>query len=301
MIKSSDYHGGVYLDNSSRYITIRNNVYVECPKWIRFLWYNTMDNVGRNNYATRFNSYNGQTEQNDIDSEILLIEGQWSAAAVNIAEKAGLSEAYSRLYDTYAQKSAHYTNPALENLKFIDKAGIIVPAGDYMEGGEGVAYHNIVDNINGMSIAGEPYKAQRGYGMYHYFLHSTAFGEWTQYKVEIAESGTYDIILNVAAAGMRRAHVYVDGIAVATNVAIQQTCTNYDDLFSFCWDEARSKMKDFYATSVYLTAGTHYIKVEQALSSFIFNYFRLVKQGEEWGGRNDGFNTAITNAILACQ
>jgi len=165
----------------------------------------------------------------------------------------------------------------------------MVPAGDYMDGGAGVAYYDISAVAGGLSAPYEPGRVVVGNGINHHYLMMTGPTEWTKYEVEILENGKYDFVLTYAALGYQYVNVYVDDTLIVNKTKLNKTCDNYNDVLNTLGNQTLATLN--------LSKGTHTIKIEQAVSNFVPYSFRLVKEGEVWQGRNDGFNEAILDAI----
>lgn len=292
LIKSEDYHGGVYLDNSSSEITVRDNVFEECPKWIRMLWHNVTFNVGRNNYSNRSGSIlnpNEDVSERNNDFEEAISYDSSNAEVNKIKLNAGLSDEYKSLLSEYEKKSTEYRNDALKWLKYDTDAGINVPAGDYMEGGEGVAYHDISEVQGGLSDVGEPGIVSVGGGINHKYITMTGQGEWTKYKVEITEEGEYDFYLTFVSLGYQYVNIYIDDELVVNRKLLNKSADNYNDILHTLTEQQLA--------TINLTEGEHTIKIEHAISNFVPYKFRLNKVGDIWQGRNDGFDENILNAM----
>ena len=101
-----------------------------------------------------------------------------------------------------------------------------VQAEDYDLGGEGVAYH---DNSNGN--AGNQYRTTENVDLEAcnededgYNTAYVANGEWLEYTLDVAQTGIYTVLLRVATPNAnRRAHLDIDGAAIAANIAIPTT------------------------------------------------------------------------------
>lgn len=99
-----------------------------------------------------------------------------------------------------------------------------VQAEDYDLGGEGVAYH---DNSNGN--AGNQYRTTENVDLEvcnegGYNIGYVANGEWLEYTLDVAQTDVYTVLLRVASPNTNRlAHLDIDGVAIATNIAIPNT------------------------------------------------------------------------------
>jgi hypothetical protein len=284
LLKSGEWKGGIYHDNSSAYIISRDNVFEDCYKWMKITWHNIHDNIAYNNYCETPGVVT-YPESNSIEEAIGKTNGEWPDRAKEIIANAGLRENYKHLLDKYYSKS-NVRNAELARLKYDSDPGIVIPAGNYMDGGEGVAYHDKLSNANGMNVLGEPGVYDEYNGTNHHYIMVTLEGEWTKYKVDVPEDGEYEIILNLSVVGANTAvSVEIDDELVADKKHVEPNCTGYD-VFS-----------DYNVGSVYLEKGVHEVKIEHAIGNFGFYKFRLTKPGDVLV-RNDGFKESIVNSIL---
>lgn len=283
--KSGEWKGGIYLDNSSENYEIFDNVF-DSYKWLKLTYHNIKNNKGYNNFSVR-PGVNFYKEQNNIDEEIPLNvnEELWVDEAKEIVNSSGLEEGYKGLYDEYA-KMTDALNPELNYLKYFNHPGIIIPAGHYMEGGEGVAYHNILHKDEGMAIDGEPSFIDTYDGTGHMYIMTTFEGEWIKYKFTAEEDGNYDIFIKAAAVedGVFST-VFIDDEIVAEKVPIKKNCTDY-----LTFDEN-------YICKTFIKKGEHILKVLQDVKNHDLFDIRLTKEGDTHLVRNDGFVKEIMDVI----
>lgn len=283
--KSGEWKGGIYLDNSSESLTITENVF-DCYKWLKITYFNIKNNVGYNNYSVR-EGVNFFENQNKIDEAIPIDkdEAKWPKEVKEIVKAAGLSKSYKWLYKEY-EENKHYRNAELNYLKYYNHPGIIIPAGNYMEGGEGVAYHNILHKNEGMAIDGEPSFIDTYDGTGHIYIMTTAEGEWLKYEFCADEDGEYDIFIRAAATeeGVKST-LFIDDEIVADKVPIKKNCEDY---LSF---------EENYITRTFIKKGKHILKVLQAVKNHDLFDFRLTKAGDTLLVRNDGFKKEILREI----
>ncbi len=250
----------------------------DVPRWLKLKYFNIHDNTAHDNYSETpfFVTY---PDDNNIDAAIGKTGGAWPAVAQAIIESAGLPEEYSGLLAEY-QSRIGLRNAELSRLKYATKPGIIIPAANIMQGGEGVAYHEIdgTGMVNGLGIT----YSYNGTG--HKYMMVTKQGEWTKYSVDITDGGQYELVLNLSVIRTVEARVKVDGV----QVAYKQLAKNCDDYSVF---------SDYSMATIQLSPGTHQIQVEHAYNNFGFWSIRLTKQGEIFN-RNDGYNAAILDAII---
>lgn len=286
LIKSEDYHGGVYLDNSSAEITVRDNVFKDCPKWVRMLYYNVKDNVGRNNYSNTIGSID---DKNDFEEATTTQNDIWCDEALDIMNSAGLKGEYSSLLTVYEEKSDDYRNEALKWLKYDDSPGLSVPAGSYMEGGLGVAYNDISTVPGGLSAPYEPGLVAVGSGVNHKYITMTGQGEWTKYKVDIKKTAEYEFFLTFVSLGYQYVNIYIDDVLVVNKKLLEKSADDYNDVMH--------TLKEQKLATINLTEGEHTVKIEHAVSNFVPYKFRIAETGAVYSGRNDGFCEDILNAI----
>jgi len=273
MIKSGEWKGGVYLDNATENLLIRNNVFENCERWLKLTWHNIINNTAYNNYSeTGYGVTPEYLETNNIEKEKGKTDGVWCDEALAIIENAGLEENYKHLLSEYNQNT-HFRNSELKRLSYIAKPGVIVPAGELIEGGEGVAYHDIVSSDSGIGITYE----YNGTGHRHMMV--TSQGEWTKHSVDIPKDGTYKLYLKAGATSeYPRVSIWIDDTPVVTKGTIINTESYSTTAF----------VENDMAT-VNLTKGKHIIKVEHTVSNFAFYYLRFEDVNETEFRRNDGF------------
>lgn len=280
LIKSGENKGGIYLDNATNGLTVRNNVFEECEAWLKLTYNNIVNNTAYNNYSeTDMNVVDEYLAANNIQQAVGKTNGVWGTEAQSIIANAGLSDEYKHLLTEYNQNT-NYRNAELERMPYIAKPGIIVPAGELVDGGEGVAYHDTTDRV------GIEYLYD---GTGHKRIMETSQGEWTKHKVDIPQDGIYEIIINAGArSSSSRVNVWVDDVSVASYKSIQNTGETYSAPFA---DNTIAKLN--------LTKGEHIIKVEHADANFAFYSLRFVDVINNADfSRNDGFNDAFLNVVL---
>jgi len=279
MIKSGEWKGGIYLDNATENLLIRNNVFEDCEKWLKLTWHNVKNNTAYNNYSETGMACT-YPDINSIEEAIGKTDGAWPDAALDIILNAGLEDEYDHLLTEY-NKNTHFRNAELKRLSYIAKSGVIVPAGELIPGGEGVAYHDIVSSTSGIGIT-DSYD-----GTGHRYIMNTTQGEWTKHKVTIPSDGTYKVILNAGAtSNLPRVSIWIDDELVVNKGTIKNTGSYAITAFA-----------DNELASVNLKAGEHIIKVEHTTSNFAFYSLRFVEEGKEEFIRNDGFVAEVLNAI----
>lgn len=278
--KSGEWKGGIYLDNATENLVIRNNVFEDCEKWLKLTWHNVKNNTAYNNYSETGAAVS-YPDINNIAEAIGKTDGVWCDEALGIIANAGLEEEFEHLLSEY-NENTHYRNAELSRMPYIAKAGIIVPAGELIEGGEGVAYHDITSTVSGIGIT-DSYD-----GTGHKYMMNTAQGEWTKHSVNIPEDGTYKLILNAGATSdLPKVSIWIGEELVVDKGTIKNTGSY--GLSSFADNEM---------ATIELTKGEHIVKVEHTVSNFGFYSLRFVNINSEEFSRNDGFAQAIISAVI---
>jgi len=282
--KAGEWKGAIYHDNSSAYIRTFNNVFEDVPKWYKITWQTVRDNIAYNNYSERphVNTYEAQNSTEPAKGKV---NGEWPDEAKAIIANAGLQADYKYLLENYNAR-ANLRNSILEPMKYQDAPGIFIPAGEYMEGGEGVGYHDILGNANGRSMPGEPSVYESYDGTLLHYIMVTIQGEWTKHKFTVEEAGEYEVFTRLAVVGDSTAvTVEIDDKEVAKELKLEPNCTGY------------APITDYSVGKVYLEPGEHIVKVEHAIGNFGYKAVRIAKVGEEFN-RNDGFNSELLDVVL---
>lgn len=282
MIKSGEWKGGVYLDNGTTGLTVRNNVFEDCERWLKLTWHNVINNTAYGNYSeTDYGVTEEYLPANSIEKATGKTDGMWPEEALEIIENAGLSDEYQHMLTEYIQNT-HFVNYELDRMPYMAKSGIIYPAGYVIPGGEGVAYHDIVSTVSGIGI-NDSYN-----GTGHRTIMSTSQGEWTKHSVDIPEDGTYKLYLCAAArSDQPRVSMWIDDVKVVDKGKIVNTL-NYETYV------------DNLMATVPLTKGEHIVKVEHTVANFAFDSLRFLNvEDDESFDRNDGFVKELTDVIIA--
>ena len=162
-------------------------------------------------------------------------------------------------------------------------------ADDFDNGGEGVAYHSLL-TVNPFPL----YRATEGVAIYNagdvaptnnYAVVYTAAGQWLQYVVNVAATGTYDIQVRESNGGGTAGtiHISVDG----TDVTGPMFMTNTGSY---------SIYSTILKSGVALTAGTHTLRISEDTGGFQLNWLNFVAKN---GGGGGGTPPAITSAGTA--
>jgi hypothetical protein len=140
-----------------------------------------------------------------------------------------------------------------------------IQAEDYRAGGEGVGYHDLsAGNSGGAYRAdGVDIQATTDAGGGHNVGWIQA-GEWLEYDVAVAKSGTYRLTLRMASAvaGTKAATVSVDGARVAT--------------FNLSDASGWQSWKSVTVSRVKLSAGNHTVRIAMATAGFNVNWLDVV-------------------------
>ena len=163
-----------------------------------------------------------------------------------------------------AMASATFVNATNEPWALIPVPGR-VEAENYRVGGEGVGYS---DTTSGNS--GHLYRADKvdiefcGDANGGYNIGWTAVGEWLAYTLDVAQNNQYDFVFRIASgsAGEKTISVQLDGVAVGS-----VSSTRNDGWQAYF---------DVTLTGVYLTKGTHQMKILLDTAGVNLNYLDLV-------------------------
>lgn len=286
--KSGEWKGGFYLDNATSYLEIRNNVIEDCGRWLKLTHSNLHDNVSYNNYSNTeyivvYKGINPLLDEAMSPND----DGTWPQKAQDIINHAGLSAEYKYIENDYLKKE-NLRNVELERMPYDNSPGIVIPAGNnlYLEGGEGVAYHELLSTEWKGVPNGAPDVSDTYNGTDHHGIMTTLEGEWFTVYVDVTEDAEYELFAKVSSVNDKTAmSTWVDGKLLAD----KQVLKNTGDYGKF---ENNSLGK------IYLTKGRHYIKFEHSVDNFGMYSFSLVKEGEKEKERNDGYVPEIIDAIL---
>ncbi|MDB5104047.1 MAG: Por secretion system C-terminal sorting protein [Fibrobacteres bacterium] len=141
-------------------------------------------------------------------------------------------------------------------------------AEDYKAGGEGVGYHDLTAGNTGnvYRADGVDIEASTDVGT-GYNVGWTQAGEWLEYSVNVATTGTYNLTARMASGvvGTKTAAVTVDGVAKGT----------------FNLTDARGWQiwNDVPVSGVSLTSGIHTLRITMNTGDFNLNYLNVVSAG----------------------
>ena len=147
-----------------------------------------------------------------------------------------------------------------------------INAEDYDKGGEGVAYHD-----TSAANKGGKYRTDgvdiwySGNPLIKYYTGANTNGEWLEYTVNVANSGTYSLDLHVSTPNSGcKASVKLDGKDLAGTIDVPNTGS---------WHEWETVM-----TTVNLSAGKHVLRVAFDRGGFNFNWIDINPIGTNNGG-----------------
>lgn len=255
--------GGIYYDQGSRSIVSRNNV-LDSNK-INTFFYNSDGADMYLNYANYVDRLSGRTlpaTKTIMTEAPIRVEGDnWGPEARTIMANAGLSEEYKYLLDSKnAELPSWKDNPLdLYSKKiFESKTDFIKTAGDFNEGGEGVAYHDT--SAKGPTV----YGVGGGIG-------DTVQGEWLEYTLKPQVAGTYDMFMHYSlaftgaeanASNFSSVTIYIDGKPICSDLPLEST-------------GAWQSEKKLPLASVELTEGEHQMRLEFTKGSFAVSKFQF--------------------------
>ncbi len=91
-------HACLYPDNGSAFITFRNNICDNAPKWL-LIWIETIHNIDVRATYTNVSEMEDNGTNTHIEKAIHIKKQNWTSEAQTIIENAGLEPAYSYLHD----------------------------------------------------------------------------------------------------------------------------------------------------------------------------------------------------------
>jgi hypothetical protein len=172
--------------------------------------------------------------------------------------------------------------------------GDTIEAENFDNGGEGVAYHDTTSTNEGT----DPYRSAAGVDLGwtnadggSHFVGWTYAGEWINYSINVASSGSYDLAARVSCLGNGGTfHFEVDGQNVTGSITIPNTGS---------WDAYTTLTK-----TVSLTAGNHVLRLvmdTMGSGGFLgnFNWFKLTPHTSSVGSGNGGSGADSAQINLA--
>ena len=270
--------GGIYFDQGSASIVARDNVFDD-NKINTFFAGALITDIYRNyaNYieAADMTVWNGKA---NIERPVRTEGDNWGPEARAIIENAGLEEDFE-----YLLESDRINYPAWRGLgiathkgeRFISNTEYVIWGSDWMEGGEGVAFHEVNDV--------EP----EDYGAKNSILGNTDEGEWVKYKLDVKEPGNYKLDIRYAlaftgneanASAFTKVTIYLDDVKLCDSLGLESTGS---------WDARLAKP----VTEVNLTEGEHEIKVEFTKGAFAFERLEFISADQK--GSDDNYDDGI--------
>lgn len=260
--------GGIYFDSGSAMMNCSYNVLEDMQQnGIFGAGSKSYGMIIKDNWANIPNKTRTKFDAVDSDCNLPLVyeDKNWPDEALEVIANAGPERGYKRLltgneYPTWRTEYWEYENAINEfyaSVNIIEQDAI-----KWMEGGEGVAYHETKTGT-------EPRTYDLGLNT---SVGDTNNGEWLAYEVDIAKDGDYQFELiysylssstdsNVAStAGI---NVYVDGEKVIDKVMLPSTGS---------WN---AYLPTNVGRPIHLTAGKRIIKVE-FVNAWAFQKFRLI-------------------------
>ena len=256
-MSNSKDSGGIYFDQGSKSIVARDNVFENNQK-NTFYSGNLIDTIYRNyaNYVDYSDSrpWNGKA----VTEKPIRTEGDnWGPEARAIMANAGLQQDYKALLNGEKIEHPRWRKMSIEVLNrdsFTSKTRFVIHASNWMDGGEGVAFHE----ING--------EQPEDYGRKDSFIGNTYEGEWIKYKANIAVAGNYGIDIYYALqlgggeanlTSSTAVTVYIDGVMLGETIPLEDTGS---------WNSYLAKT----VGDIELSEGEHEIKVEFTKGAFAF-------------------------------
>jgi hypothetical protein len=135
-----------------------------------------------------------------------------------------------------------------------------IPIAEFDWGGDGIGYKDADEQNRGnakqMMRAFEAPDVEQNAGEGGFNIGYTSAGEWTSYTVNVAQTGTYDVIFRVASPNTTgKVHAEIDGTNVTTVLNVPKT-------------GAYGTYTDLVKKDVTLTAGEHLLKVVVGASGY---------------------------------
>ena len=206
-----------------------------------------------------------QDKQNvTVANTTVVKDGKWPQAAVDIMNAAGVEAPYRRLLNGVERPAWRKSSTKIvPNREYRSTYNSWIQAEDFMEGGEGVGYHKLVQE-NKEGIYRKDGVAIYAPGRGNYVIGNTKPGEWLKYKFEITESHIYNLELKVANAfdesePIPRVKIYLDDELIVDKAEIPNNGS---------WQ----RHIPVFLGKFYIDEGTHTLTVE-----FDNNGFRLMR------------------------
>lgn len=278
---TNDYdYGPLYFDDGSRSIVGRDNVLADSRGTAIFKGIDITDLY--NNYSNfsdlhRYVPWLTGADTKKVSERPWRTEGDnWPPEAKAIIADAGLEAEYKYLLESKNIEWPSWRKMALEAFEreeFKSTSELRMYAGDMIEGGEGVAYHDT-------DPKGPTVYENGGVG-------DTVQGEWLKYKIKPKTAGRYKMSLYYSlaftgteanASDTSGVTIYLDGKAVCTNLILQDTGA---------WDS----QKELFIDNVTLSDDEHDIMVEFSTGAFAFG--SILFENEDSKGNDAEYDDGI--------
>lgn len=269
--KSDRGAAGIYHDNGSRYLETYNNVIVDCNK-LAYLGTGGGGLLLHDNYTTT-GEYWDATTGSSITNTVVVSDGKWPDAALDIMENAGVEQEYKGLLNDAALPEGRVLLSIPKEI-FLSKSSVTVWAADYMPGGQGKAYYDTTPGNNGGAYRKddvEIYASSTISGRYDVGID---VGEWIKWKTEIPETGLYNLLLwtansRSASPPMPEFNMYINEQLMVKNHAV--VYTGYTNIYKYTVVE-----------DLYIEKGKKEIKIEGLNAFFGITYFRFEKKTDSY-------------------
>ncbi len=218
---------GIYNDAGAAQTSTYNNIFIDCslPFYIQDTKYKTNNLNMYHNFSTS-TRIAVPTNLDSIKTEtpILIDKNNLTGEAKDIFEKSGLTPEYAHLLEKAAIPAWHGKRSATivpvykcKKDAELDRVLSYVYAKDFMEGGEGVAYHKTFKPSKGNNS----YRPNDEVCLYfnsniqNHVVHMVDIGEWLKYEVEIPKTDKYFVEIATCAIGLSEnsiMKVYIDDV-----------------------------------------------------------------------------------------
>ncbi len=235
-------YAGIYLDQGTRYFTIGDNVISSAPYWFlaATLQPPARDYVVQTNYVDASARCSYLVRQ---PASVVPL-GQWSSAALNIMNNAGIEPTYQDIREKTMRIEA----------ESYSVGGQYVGYSDLSSGNAGGVYRSDdVDIYPCLTCSND------------YTVGSIQTGEWLAYSIYVPKTGLYDFDFLVGAIDATgRIQLLVDGQSVGSPAEVPNTGS---------WDTYGSAK----LSGVQLTQGPHFIRTAFT-GTFSFDYFTMTSR-----------------------
>ncbi len=263
-MSNSDDSGGIYFDDGTRSVTARDNVMEDNKKNAIFKGINSHE-MYRNyaNYVdlTQYVPWRlGPADKVVMEKPIRTEGDNWSDEAKAIMANAGLESEYKYLLDSEYIEYPSWRNMSIKMfdvVEFDSPTEYILWGSDFMEGGEGVAYHDT-------TAKGPTTYSDGGIG-------DTFEGEWVKYKFSPKKAGIYDMIMYYSLAFTGAEANASDSSAVTVTVDGYDVCTDLGLENTGGWDSEIG----LFLGELDLDEGEHEIVVKFSKGSFALGRFQF--------------------------